>query len=155
MLGTDVFASNPPHVEAIQHAAHILRDRMTIVTDADAWHSLKSATEYLWVRVAREQLRQAGYCESPNIENDLPGVNWYAAGPGLPDTAAWNEEIRLVGDKAGVIRIGHTGTPYVDYRRTWEWVLTPRTVAELVDYLHSTGRISEPGLPAWSQGVAD
>lgn len=143
-------------IEAVKSAARLLRDRQTTVTDPDGWHQLQDAISYLRQRCAREQLVKAGYCASPNANIAGPGVNWYASGPGIKEPAEWNQEVRLCEDRCGIVELGHTGEPYTEtFRHTWKWVLYPRTVPEVIDWLEANGKLSEPGMPAWAQGGAD
>lgn len=141
-------------IEAIKSAASLLRDKQITVTDADGWHLLQDAISYLWHRHARAQLFEAGFCESPNASIAGPGIYWYAMGPGIKEPAEWNQEVRLCEDQCGIVELGHTGEPYTKtFCHTWKWVLSPRTVPEVVDWLEANGKLSEPGLPAWAQGI--
>jgi hypothetical protein len=96
-------------------------------------------------------LVKSGYFKSPNNIYSLPGAGWYASGPGLPSVAQYNDEIRFADNRLSVVRTTHSGEPYTSsYRNHHQTLAEFSSVAELVEWLKVNGKLSEPGLPAFS-----
>lgn len=95
-----------------------------------------------------------GYCISPNNIHGVDGVLIYAGGPGIPEPPAWNDEIILRPD--GTIEVGRfefEGERYVRGRHVWKLAHRFSGPAAFALWCAEHGRLSEPGLPAFSQGT--
>ncbi|MBN3761374.1 hypothetical protein [Burkholderia sp. Ac-20365] len=104
----------------------------------------REATESL--RVA---LRAAGYCRCPNNIHSLPGTIWYAGGPGIPEPKGL-QEVYLHEGKISVITHRFVGIQYVRGHYEQDEVASFDAVDKFIDWCREHGKISEPGLPAFS-----
>lgn len=95
-----------------------------------------------------------GYCISPNNIHGTEGVLIYAGGPGIPEPPGVLDEIILRTD--GSIEVGRfvfEGVRYVRGRHVWELAHRFDGPASFARWCAEHGKLSEPGLPAYSQGT--
>lgn len=101
-------------------------------------------------KALREELRAHGYVRCPNNIYSMPGQFWYAGGPGLPEPSGLNDEIYVHEDKVSILRHRFVGVPYVKGHYEHDTVAEFNSAAELAEWCKVNGRISLPGLPAFS-----
>jgi len=95
------------------------------------------------VELVHAELLRAGFVRCPNSR-----TRWYAGGPGIMEPA-YPLELRVDDD-----RIMLTVQPYGKVNESDAVpVMRFADVADLVHFLGRHGRVSEPGLPAYSNGV--
>ena len=98
---------------------------------------------------AETALVSAGYCRNPNDSCfGLPGTGWYPSCAGIPDVD-FTEEVRVVGEEYVIARRYEAASVGVN-GRDGRIVATFSTVSALLDWCRAYRRLSEPGLPAFS-----
>ena len=93
-----------------------------------------------------QEARKSGYYRSPNNP-----TRWYAGGPGIPELLHWYQEIHI---EHGV-RPESKGYDFVrlyEYQngRGLVWKGTFADWADYMRYVTEHGKLSAPGLPAFS-----
>lgn len=99
-----------------------------------------------------EQMRECGYCVSPNNIHGLQGKLYYAAGPGLAEPVS-GQEIQVTEDRIRVFKAVFFGEQY-SRRSFWDTVTVAifLTAEELVAWCKKNGTVSQPGLPGFITG---
>lgn len=97
------------------------------------------------------EVNKLGFYRSSNNIHNLPGSLWYAGGPGIFDVPTYADEIQILNERIKIIRLRSEGTPYTStFRHLHDTVAEFATAEEMQEWLKVNGRISEPGLPAFS-----
>jgi hypothetical protein len=94
-------------------------------------------------------LRKQGYWRCPNNIHSLPGSVWYAGGPGIPEPSS-GCEVYLHDGKIAIIKHRFVGVPYQRGHYEQDTLATFDTVDQLIEWCKVNGRLSLPGLPAFS-----
>ena len=98
-----------------------------------------------------QDLADAGYCRSPNVPIAcllIDDQQWYPAGPGIPEPLA-GCDVHVNESRIAVVR-PHYGDHSDRSRYTAECVAQFGEVSQLIEWCREHGRISMPGLPAFS-----
>jgi hypothetical protein len=95
-------------------------------------------------------LRKQGYFRCPNNIHSVPGSVWCAGGPGIPEPPDDLSEVYLHEGKISIIKHRFVGVPYKRGHYEQDTLESFDTVAQYIEWCNVNGKLSLPGLPAFS-----
>lgn len=97
------------------------------------------------------ELWTRGYQQCANNIHSIPGTLWTPKGAGLPVPKGHNRDINVRDGKLLIVRSDFHGEPYTKSAHFTQHVEAEfSTVDEMTEWLKANGRLSEPGLPPFS-----